>query len=104
MARPTETEKAYLAIISDPDATTQQKLDSSVALDKLRNQRTHYRNHTKAKELLGIGRKEAKRAATSKIVDELPDYWRGTKFGLETFPSWPIEKRREWLAINKLEN
>jgi hypothetical protein len=68
-----KTEKVYNAILDSPTASEGEKLQASIALDKLRNQRTHYRNHTKAKALLGIGAKEAKQDARSKIIAELPE-------------------------------
>jgi hypothetical protein len=103
MARLSKTEAVYVTVIDDPNTTPEAKLAAAQSLDKLRNQRKHYRNHTRAKAILGIGRKEAKSEAVERIIAELPESDRCTEFALNTWPTWPKEKRDLWLKVLELE-
>jgi len=58
MARKAKRQKIYEAVINDPASTPQEKMKAQIALDNYQKQRRNMRNHTKAKELLGLGAKD----------------------------------------------
>ena|SRR5579864_9761078 len=98
-----KVEQTYEVVLSDPAATPGEKLKAAELLEKYKTQRRNIRRHTRAKKLLGIGAKEAKRAANTKISDEVSEHLKGTQFALEIFPMWPKEKREFWLKVWRLE-
>lgn len=103
MARHSKIEATYRAVIDSPTASQSDKLQAATMLDKAIERRTHRRNHTKAKAIVGIGARETRNAANSKIIAELPANMRGTDFSINTWPTWPKEKRDFWLSVWKLE-
>src|SRR5215831_18923707 len=92
MARLSKTESVYNAILDDPKSTTEQKLEASRLLDGYRKQKGARQRFGKARKLLGIAVRDTKATAASKIVNELPENWRGTEFAREIFPTWPKDK------------
>jgi len=100
MARLSKTETTYNEILDNPAATLDQKLEASRLLDAHRKQKGARERFGKARKILGLKVRDPK----FKAISELPEYWRGTAFSRDTWPTWTAEQRREWLEINRLEN
>jgi hypothetical protein len=99
----TKTHTTLEAVLDDPNATPADKVKAAELLEKYKTQRTNYRRHTKAKELLGIGGKESKQSAAARIAEEVPDHLKGTAFARDIWPTWEKEKREVWLKVWALE-
>ena len=62
------TQPTYEAVLNHPAARPADRLKATELLEACKTRCKNYRRHTMAKELFGIGRKEANRAACEKYV------------------------------------
>lgn len=51
-------QQTYEAVLADPSASSEAKLESAKLLDAYRERKKHRRNHTKAKALVGLGARD----------------------------------------------